>query len=349
MVGSYTVMSHLYIIPIVLEIAGRDGWLSSIFLLVVGLITVSIYTGLGRCMPGKSLMEISCILLGNFLGKVIGLLYSVYFLIPPAITLRGLMDFMNISFMPYTPPFVFALIFLLIGTYATFTGLESIARANEMILPLLILTGIMLSVMTFPNKDYQRLFPVLENGTGPVLRGSVPLLALFGEIVVICMLKPTVKYASFWGSNIVTVLIISLLLIGPLTGPVAVFGKEVASRLYYPTFSQLDYIVEFFENLRWASVFMWMLGSFGRVSLYYYVSALGLSQVLGISEYKKLIWPVGITILGLSLFVFPSSFFVRIFIENIYFYIAIVLGVVFPLLLLLIAILKKHLDYYPNV
>ena len=340
-------MNHLYVVPIILELAGRDAWLSPLLLLLTGIITVLIYSELGRIMPDLSLMEIPCKLLGRFIGKMVCLLYILYFLIPPAITLRGLMGFMTISFMPYTPPYIFGFCFLLICTYAVFIGFEGIVRANEILFPLLVFTGLIFSVMTSPEKNYQRLYPILEKGFYPVLHGSTPLLALLGELVVICMFIPTIKQSiSLRITNVIIIISIFILLIGPLTGTIAVHGIELASRLHYPTYSELDCIQAsgVIENLRGAAVYIWTLGIFGRVSLYYYASVIGTTKLLGLTDYRKTVWPIGVIILILSLFLFPDTLMIKRFIEHGYTYISICVGIIFPAIFLIIALLKKKLN-----
>lgn len=339
-------MGHLYFVPLVFGLAGRDSWLSLLVALVPGFVLAFVLAGLGKGAPGRSLVEISCTLFGKPVGKTIGLMYAGYFLLPTAITLRGLMDFMNKAFMPRIPSIVFGLVFLLVCAYAVLLGLESLSRANELLLPLLIITGILASGLTLPDKDYQQLRPVLENGIGPVLRGSVPLLALLGEMVVIGMIQPAIKQSSsLWKNNVWSVLIIGLLFFGPLTGPITIFGAKVAASLVYPTFSQIEYIriANFFENLQVIAVMLWLFGSLGRISLFYYAVSLSVSQSLGLTDYRKSAVPVGVVILTLSLVFFPNSETVREFLVNSYVYISISFGMIFPAVLL--AAVKGGVQY----
>ncbi len=337
MVGSVTVMGHLYITPIVFSIAGRDGWLCIPVVLVPALVLALVLAGLGRIMPGRPLLDMYSALLGNTLGKVTGLAYAGYFLLVPAITLRGLMDFMTTAFMPATPPVVIGAVFVVICAFAVLTGLEGFARVNELLLPVLIIAGIMASGLSFPAKDYQKLLPLMEEGIGPVLRGSIPLLGLLGEMVVIGMIQPVVKQpVSFWKNNTGAVLIITLLFIGPLTGPVTMFGDKIAAELVYPTFSQIQSmaIENYTLKVQAIAVLLWLFGSFGRVSLYYYVSVISATRLVGLADHRKLVIPVGITIIILSTILFSDILMVRDFLMSGYAYISIGLGMLLPAALL---------------
>lgn len=340
-IGSVTVMGHLLIVPLVFGAAGRDAWFSLLLALVPGFALAMVLAGLGRSVPGKSLVELSAVLLGKHVGKVIGLAYAGFFLIPAAITLRGLMDFMTTAFMTQTPPLVLGLIFLLVCGFAVMDGLESLARTNELLLPLLITSGILAASLSFPEKDYQKLLPILERGMGPVLHRSIPLLCLLGEMVVIAVLQPSLKRTGpFWKNNVLVVLIVGLLLVGPLTGPVATFGEKVVTTLAYPTYNEIEFIRP--RNVQTIAVLLWLFGSFGRVSLFFYASALSTSQVIGLTDYRKLAVPLGIVILIISIVAFPNDHSVRGFLATSYAEISIVLGMILPAFLWAAAAVRGH-------
>lgn len=92
-VGSVTVMGHLYLVPIVLGEAGRDGWISILIALVPALVLALVLARLADLSPKRSLVEMFVDVLGRIPGKMMGLAYTTFFALAPAITVRGLMDF----------------------------------------------------------------------------------------------------------------------------------------------------------------------------------------------------------------------------------------------------------------
>ncbi|RYD04255.1 hypothetical protein N752_15540 [Desulforamulus aquiferis] len=185
------------------------------------------------------------------------------------------------------------LFFLAACVYTTAAGLQNLARANAILLPFLITAGILAWVFTNPDKDYQLILPFLERGISPVIQGALPLVGLLGELVVVGMLQPFLKKGTIlYKTHLTAVLVIGLLFIGPLTGPIAMFGERAAARMDYPTFAEFKFSV-LMVNFQSLAVFLWLGGSFGRISLYYYAANLSCSQTLGIKNYKKLLLPVG--------------------------------------------------------
>lgn len=333
-VGSVTVTGHLLFVPIVFDIAGRDSWLSLLIALVPGAILTVILADLAKLAPGLSLVEMPNAIFGKPIGKILGLTYACYFLLPTIITLRGVIDFMATSFMPQTPLLFFGIGYLYLCAFGVRSGLESFIWANEFLMPFLILAGIILTSSSIPTKNYQLLLPFMEKGIGPVIQGSVPLMGLFGEIAVFAMIYPAFNvHTALRKTSLAALLLIGLSFLGPLTGPIAIFGNEAAS-FVYPTFIEINYIkAGFLESLQPIAILLLLAGSLGKVSLFYYASTLGIAQTFSINDHRKLILPVGLVILVISLVSFANSLVLTQFVGSSYSYISIGLGMIGPVVL----------------
>ncbi|MDO7788118.1 GerAB/ArcD/ProY family transporter [Desulforamulus aquiferis] len=343
-IGSVTVMGHLLIVPLVFDQAGRDSWLSWVIAIAVGFILAWSLIGLGTIAPEKSMIQISSQLFGNILGGFVGLTMTLFFITTVAITLRGLMSFMGTVFFPQTPSWVLGLFFLAACVYTAAAGLQNLARANAILLPFLITAGILAWAFTTPDKDYQLILPFLERGISPVIQGALPLVGLLGELVVVGMLQPFLKKGTtLYKTHLTAVLVIGLLFIGPLTGPIAMFGETAAARMDYPTFAEFKFSV-LMVNFQSLAVFLWLGGSFGRISLYYYAATLSCSQALGIKNYKILLLPVGLMSFAMAQWLFPDLQAVKNFLIYLYFPVSVILGVIFPMLLLILLYIKKYIQ-----
>ncbi len=345
-IGSITVTGHLLFVPMVFSIAGRDGWLTIPLALIMGLILALTLSALGASIPGQSIIEMYCSTIGSVLGKIVGLLYACNFALVISVTLGALMDFMTSAFMPGISPIILGFTFLLLCAFAVFLGLESLLRANEFFFPILVTAGVLISVTMMPNKNYKLLLPIMEDGINPILRGSIPLIALLAEMVVIGMIQPYLnKPEALRKSTIVAVLVIGILFVGPLTGPIAVFGEESTLIRLYPTYDEVRQLrLTALGSLSPLAVLLWIFGSFGKISIFYYATSLSIAQVFGVRNYKKLIIPIGITILILTSVAFPNIQAIRTFLMNNYLYISISLGLIFPIVLLGIVRLKIKLN-----
>jgi spore germination protein KB len=107
------------------------------------------------------------------------------------------------------------------------SGLEVLARTNAIFLLTMIPIGITASVLTHKDKDYKNFLPILEFGPEPMLLGALNLVALYSTFLVLSMIFPFAKkQEKLRKGSILTMAILVVMFIGPVTGPVALFGGE---------------------------------------------------------------------------------------------------------------------------
>lgn len=342
-IGAITVMGHIFIVPLVLDKAGKDVWLSLLVALVPGIVLVMVLSWLTILKPQKTLDQIAAEQFGKLIGKMVSFMYALYFLLPAVLGLRGLMEFMVTAFLKHTPKNLIGLIFLALCLFAVKSGLESIARVYAILMTILIVSGILATSLASPDKEFQKLLPVLEHGMLPVLLGSIPLIGLLGEMVVIGGLLGSVRNsAAIWQGNLVAILVIGLFFVGPLTGPVAMFG-EVATNFDYPTFAEMKFgsYLSYFQSL---AVVLWLLGSFGRIALFYYTASESAARIFNLTNNQPLVVPIGVLIYLLTLFAFPDLVTVKKFLVVSYPVMGVTLGILIPTVLLLSIFIKKALE-----
>ena len=87
-----------------------------------------------------------------------------------------------------------------------------------------------------------------------------------------------------------------------------VLGPTTATRVY-PLMNVARYIsiADFFEHLESIVMAIWIVGAFVKISVFYYVSALGTAQWLNLSDYRPVVWPLGILIVAFGFWSLPSS------------------------------------------
>ena len=56
---------------------------------------------------------------------------------------------------------------------------------------------------------------------------------------------------------------------------------------------------------------IWVVGAFVKISVFYYVAALGTAQWLNLSDYRPVVWPLGIIIVEFSFWSLPNTMVVE--------------------------------------
>ncbi|MDW7617314.1 GerAB/ArcD/ProY family transporter [Peribacillus simplex] len=100
-------------------------------------------------------------------------------------------------------------------------------------------------------------------------------------------------------------------------------------------------LADFFEHVESAVMAVWIVGAFVKISVFYYVSTLGTAQWLNLSDYRPVVWPIGILIVEFGFWSFPSSMDVNRNDTNVFPFQGILMQTIIPLLLLVIAVIRK--------
>ena len=97
-----------------------------------------------------------------------------------------------------------------------------------------------------------------------------------------------------------------------------VLGQTTASRVY-PLMQVARYIsiAGFFEHLESIVMAIWIVGAFVKISVFYYVAALGTAQWLNLSDYRPVVWPIGILIVEFSLWSLPNTMGLARYLEGV--------------------------------
>jgi spore germination protein KB len=341
-ISSITVTGHLLFIPVILNHAGRDCWLSVIAALLPALFIGYIVASLSSLFPGKTLIEYCQLITGRWIGKTLAFLFLLYFFHDAALSIRGFGEFFTTAITPRTPILVYFSAIILLAVYVVRSGLEVLARTNAIFLLTMIPIGILASVLTHKDKDYKNFLPILEFGPEPMLLGALNLVALYSTFLVLSMIFPFAKeQKKLRKGSILTMAILVMMFIGPVTGPVALFGGERSTGMSFPTFQMLrDIQIAELQRLDILAIFLWSLGSFSKISLFLFAVAYGAARLMNIDDFRPLVAPLGALLVISSLYISESYIDVYRFIQHLYPYFSVFAGLVLPLTLLLIARLR---------
>jgi len=342
-ISSITVTGHLLVIPVIIGHAGRDCWISLLLTIIPALLIGFTVALLSQRYQGYSMVEYCQLILGKWLGKLVVVIFLIYFLHEASLSIRGFGEFYTSAVTPRTPISVFLVAILILAGYAVRCGLEVIARTNQVILISLIPIGILASIITHQDKDYRNFLPILENSMGSVWEGSLAIVALFSSIFVLSMVFPFVNDTKqLKRYSIMTMLILIIMFVGPVTGVVAIYGAERAQGLYFPTFLILrDIELGALLRLDILGILLWLLGSFSKVTLFLYAIVLGLAQLFKLKDHTILVVPIGALITIISIINSEDLIGIFRFLKNFYPYYATFVGFVLPLVLLLISQIRK--------
>lgn len=335
--------SVMFLPAIIYKEAAQDSWMSVILVTAYGVIAGAIIAGLGMRFPDRTIVQYGELVAGRVLGKAIGLLYAVYFLYINTYIVREFAEFLITMFMPETPLLVFSAGIVLASAYAIRCGLEVLARANEIALPVALALLLFIVALISPEMRFENFTPVLEKGILPVLKGAYrPAAIWFAETFVMVMLIPYLnRPQQAKGTIFRGIVIVGLFQLIITVAATATHGARMA-RLHFPTLimARQISIADLIERVEPFVMLIWVLGGFVKVGVFYYCCVLATAQWLNLKEYKALVLPTGVLLTVLSMVLWENVLELTRQIAEILLPMAIPIQVGLPLLLLAAARLR---------
>ncbi|MEC0368382.1 GerAB/ArcD/ProY family transporter [Paenibacillus chibensis] len=165
MMLSTGLLNHVIVIPILLDAAKRDSWLSvlldaakrdswlSVLLAAAcALVWVFIlYLGITK-VHKQHLFELLSKAYHPIVGRILAVVAGVYLFAICALTARDTVYWIHLTFSPEMPIIVFTVIFLLISAVNAYLGIHSLANTAGILLPIVVLLGFFVMLSNMPHR-----------------------------------------------------------------------------------------------------------------------------------------------------------------------------------------------------
>lgn len=341
----FTIGSSILILPSGLaQEAKQDAWISASVGLVGGLLLIMLYNRITTRFPNTTLVHYSQEVLGKWLGRCLSLLYFAYFFLLSTLVLRNIGDFLTTEVLPNTPIHIIHIFFLLVIILGIRNGIEVFTRSAEIFFPWMMIFFVLLVVLLPPNFEIGHVLPVFGNGIKPILRSSIPIMGTpYMELVVFLMVFPFVNHAPrarrafFVGVFLAGIM---LIIISFLT--IIVLGADLTATQIYPSYNLAEKISigQFLERLEVIMAGIWFITIYFKLAICFYVAVMTFAELFKLKETRPLYLPFGMIMIVLSIVVYPNIAYFLSFV-SIYFFYSLPFAVIFPLLILIVAKIRK--------
>ena len=141
----------------------------------------------------------------------------------------------------------------------------------------------------------------------PPMKGAIVPVGWFTEFFLISFLLPFLadrEKGLKYGMMTVFAVMMTLMVVNLIV--LFVLGRGTAFKVY-PLMQVARYIniADFFEHVESVVMAIWVVGAFIKISVFYYAAALGTAQWLNLSDYRPVVWPLGILIVEFSFWSLP--------------------------------------------
>ncbi len=299
----------------------QDAWIAALLGTLLAIPFAILVVRLGLRYPDKTIIQYSEVLLGRYLGKLVGLVLILYWIQTAATVLRACGEAYTTAVMPETPLPVFTIIMAFLAANAARHGLELVGRTGEMVAWIVLFFLVLMSVLPYDVMRFRNLAPVLPRGLRPLAEPTGTVLALFLQIVVIGMAIPYLgRQREATRVSVNAVVVSGLLMTWLAADLVAVFGPTV-SGLTMATFSlaRMVSIANFFERMEAITIGVWTLSLWIKLAFFLWAAAVGLAQLFDVPDYRPLLYPLGAIVIVFGELSFKSIVEREVFYEFRYF------------------------------
>ena len=290
------------------QAARNDLWLTPFWSSLIGFLSVFITLQLHKRFPGMTIIEQGKAIAGTVPSAIMGLLYLLVLLQVSGVIVREYADFIAI-FLKETPLSVISSALIVACSFAVKGGVEVLGRTAQVFFPMFILPLLLMIGLVFPALDPGNLFPILDRGLLPSIKGAVTPLGWYSEVFLISYLLPVLANRP-QGTKVAVWTVAGAMITMTIVNLVTLFLMgDALPNILFPIMDTARYvsIADFFENVESAVMAIWVIGAFIKVSMFYYAAVLGTAQCLNLTSYQPLIWPIGFLIGLFSVWGIPSS------------------------------------------
>ncbi len=294
--------------------ARQSAWIAVLVGMLIYLPFFALVTLLYKKHPEATFPTILKIAFGKHLGRIICMLYVLYFIYIGARVLRDFCELLLLTSMNHTPLVIVGAIMMAVIAYACFLEVEPIARASVLLLVVfisfMVLGFLLLFFSDVMNPD--RMQPILGEGIDSIFKAVFPLILTFpfGEMVVFLMFNQFVKGERSlrkMGTRAVVIggVMLSMLSLISLT----TLGQHLVGSSTIPlivTVQQVN-IGDIIQRMDMLAISVLIIGGFAKVTIFAYAAIVGIKEIYQTNSHKLLIFLIAISILTTTVFMSDNS------------------------------------------
>lgn len=269
------ILSHVILNPILLDVSGRDAWISVLLSALLFIPWCALLVFIMKKSNGQKMQP--------WLAKQTSPFFSWLLIAPLAVQLYviGVTAISHTSlwtasnYLPETPQNILIIVLILVCHYLAKHGLRTIAIGSGLLLPAVVTLGFLVAVGNIPEKNWSFLNPILEEGWNRPFKGMLYAGGAFVELSLLLLVQHRLKTKVQVWQMMLLGLVLVFITLGPIFGAITEFGATEAAKQLVSPYEQwrLLQLGNYIEHVDFFSVFQWLSGATVRISLSQYLLA----------------------------------------------------------------------------
>lgn len=326
------------------SLSKQDSWLSTLIAISFAIPLFLLYSFIMKRNNKSNLFDICLNYFGKVFGRIVIILFSLYFLMLAFIAINNTITFLKAVIYEKTPRIVFALLFIIVNIYILKKGIEVLGRMITTFVPVILFLMFISTIFIFPEMDINNLKPFFSADKKDFLKNTLQLFLFgFGDIILLLTITYNSKENSPIKPLIYGLLIGGILILVIGVTNITILGLNTVNDLVYPFYYSYSIInignfitrIEIIISI--SAVIFILIES----TLATYACTKGISKLFKIKKDMKIVVVVSVILLGLILFLFNNNEDFERFKNNTVLF-TVIIQIVLPLLIGIFALFKKR-------
>lgn len=285
------------------QYAKQSGWILIILSLTLILLFTRVFLILPERYPGCSLLKILETIIGKWPGRFLFVFFIAITVIATGLSIRLLTDGIIVYILFHTPSWIIILAEILILMYAVTKREETLARLNELIQPLLIISLFTIILLVINKSDFSNLKPIIakEIVFDKGLFSSLYTYLSYWFIFFLLPFMPnfdTLKKGVFQGLISLTIIFVLLFII-----TISLFGPVEINYIQYPGIDMARLIeIPILERMEIVFLTSWIIYAFSFHHLTFLSASIGFNTLFSKFPFFWWIIIVGVTVFLVALY-----------------------------------------------
>ncbi|OAA90058.1 GerAB/ArcD/ProY family transporter [Clostridium ljungdahlii] len=327
---------------------GRDMWISGI----IGVLTIIPFALLivyiGQSFPDKTIVQYAQNLLGRVLGKVLGIILTLYFFIMSSSSISMYVHHLTDFLLPQTPFLVVTTMHVLVIFYLVWKGPEVIGRTAVIAFGAGIIFYFLVLMASLGEIDINRIAPFFDSGVANVFKSTLRTDTFIGiSQTLIAMILPIVHdQKKAFGSAASGLLIGGSFFIFYFIVELMVMGPHVVAlmRVASMDFVRSIQITQYLHRFESFMVALWYWSIMTQAGILASCSLTAFMQTTGIKKRNPFIVIVfALTMIIVTFYLGHDRVLFLNLREHVWQYFSIPVDFGIPLLLFFVLVIKKRL------
>jgi len=263
-------------IRVLVKATSTSAWYATLISCSASMLLFLLVYQLMKRFPNKELVEIFEIVTGKFIGKILSLVFSAYFVYYAGSNLREFVEMIKAYVLPYTPPSVIIFVFLAVVVFFAYIGLEGIARMSYISF-IIVSTGLaLIMILPLPFYNVDNLFPIAGYSLQTTLSAGLMRSSAYSDVIFLAFIINAIHgVKQFKKVGLISLALSGAIISATILCSLLAFEYTQASENLSTLFqlSRIIYFNRFFQRVESIFIFIWVVASIINVALAFYMAA----------------------------------------------------------------------------